>query len=177
MAWRRTGDKPLPELIADQVHWRIYAALGGDKLMKISATCMVLDLCICQWTEQCTIEPISCKWLVILCSNEEFFSPKSRKLVMDLNQKKTLVHDVCNDLYCFKRSPWILVCLLVGLAFLIGKPDVAFVWFLRSGHYQRIILHCVIGLLPDTYKIAGCACAGTAGNVFPVTDFNRLGNR
>ena len=33
MAWRRTGDKPLPEpMMTPAVHWRIYAALGGDEL-------------------------------------------------------------------------------------------------------------------------------------------------
>ena len=30
MAWRRTGTKPLPDN-GDQVHRRIYAALGGDE--------------------------------------------------------------------------------------------------------------------------------------------------
>ena len=30
MAWRRTGDKPLPKPVP--VHWRIYAALWADKL-------------------------------------------------------------------------------------------------------------------------------------------------
>ena len=29
MAWHRPGDKPLSN--ADPVHWRIYAALGGDE--------------------------------------------------------------------------------------------------------------------------------------------------
>ena len=33
MAWRRTGDKPLPELMLT-VYWRIYATLGGDELSK-----------------------------------------------------------------------------------------------------------------------------------------------
>ena len=33
MAWHRTGDKPLPVPMATQfIHWRLYAALGGDKL-------------------------------------------------------------------------------------------------------------------------------------------------
>ena len=33
MSWRRIGDKPLPEpMMNDPVHWRIYAALGGDEL-------------------------------------------------------------------------------------------------------------------------------------------------
>ena len=30
MAWRWTGDKPLSEPMFTQIHWRIYAALGGD---------------------------------------------------------------------------------------------------------------------------------------------------
>ena len=29
MAWRRTGDKPLPEPILNPVYWRLYGALGG----------------------------------------------------------------------------------------------------------------------------------------------------
>ena len=33
MAWRRTGNKPLPELMLTPVYWRIYAALGGDELI------------------------------------------------------------------------------------------------------------------------------------------------
>ena len=32
MAWRRTGDKPLPGTNADLIHWRTYAVLGGDEL-------------------------------------------------------------------------------------------------------------------------------------------------
>ena len=32
MAWRRTGNKPLPEPMLT-VHWRIYAALGGDEFI------------------------------------------------------------------------------------------------------------------------------------------------
>ena len=31
MAWHRTGEKPLPESIADQIHRRIYTALVGNK--------------------------------------------------------------------------------------------------------------------------------------------------
>ena len=30
MVWRRTGDKPVSEAMLNQIHWRIYAALGGD---------------------------------------------------------------------------------------------------------------------------------------------------
>ena len=30
IAWRRIGDKPLSKPNADPLHWRIYAALGGD---------------------------------------------------------------------------------------------------------------------------------------------------
>ena len=32
MAWRQTGDKPLPEHNDDPVHWLIYTAPGGDEL-------------------------------------------------------------------------------------------------------------------------------------------------
>ena len=32
MAWRRIGDKPLSELNADPIDWRIYATLGADEL-------------------------------------------------------------------------------------------------------------------------------------------------
>ena len=32
MAWRRTGDKPLPGPMLTQLNERIYAALGGDEL-------------------------------------------------------------------------------------------------------------------------------------------------
>ena len=32
MAWRRTGDKPLPKPMLTQFIWRIYVALGGDEL-------------------------------------------------------------------------------------------------------------------------------------------------
>ena len=37
MAWRRIGDKPLPEPLLTQFTWRIYAALGGDELIKIAS--------------------------------------------------------------------------------------------------------------------------------------------
>ena len=33
IAWRRTGDKPLPEPRLTLIHWYIYAALGGDELI------------------------------------------------------------------------------------------------------------------------------------------------
>ena len=33
MAWHQKGDKPLSEpMLTDLIHWRIYAALGGDEL-------------------------------------------------------------------------------------------------------------------------------------------------
>ena len=32
MAWHRLGDKPLSETNAGPIHWRIYAAVGGDEL-------------------------------------------------------------------------------------------------------------------------------------------------
>ena len=44
----------------------------------------------------------------------------------------------------------------------------------RAVRYGLIHFFCSMGLSPDT-SIAGCACAGNAGNVFPATDFK--GNR
>ena len=35
MAWRRTGDKPLPEPMLTQFIGGIYATLGGDELMPL----------------------------------------------------------------------------------------------------------------------------------------------
>ena len=40
MAWRQTGDKPLPELMLTQ--FRIYVALGGDELT-LGDVAVILD--------------------------------------------------------------------------------------------------------------------------------------
>ena len=51
------------------------------------------------------------------------------------------------------------------LHFNILEPgDTYTIWIVNSSTV------CDMGLLPDT-KIAGCACAGNAGNVFPDTEF------
>ena len=62
MAWRWTGDKPLS---ADPVHWHIYAALGGEGLIKsLQDMQCIATICGC-WSPNPLISPLflSKHWL------------------------------------------------------------------------------------------------------------------
>ena len=43
MAWLRIGDKPFIWSNSDPIHWRIYAALGGDELMSYALMVIAID--------------------------------------------------------------------------------------------------------------------------------------
>ena len=58
MAWRRTGDKPLPEPMLDPAPRRIYVALVEDELTEIWIKCWIHHPRKCMWNVVCKMVAI-----------------------------------------------------------------------------------------------------------------------